>query len=356
MSTLPNATPIVQIPSGLSPFQDKLYRHLIAWKRAHGITEPGTLLKTNKAGEVIAYRYDAMLPKRFADAQGWPHLSPPIVEKLREHRKLNAFRLHNHFYHMASSQAANLNLFLPLLINQNAAAVLRVLRPDFASLATDVLDHGYCVEYWGGNLATHGGKLKNASPLHDKTGRTGTDADIAIAYRNHGGEICLWLVEHKLTEQEFTACGGAKSKGRTDHHDCTGSLTDILAAKDCCYYHDVNKYAYWDITEANREVFAGPPPGPGCPFKGGLNQLWRNLLLALALERQGAPFTHVSFAVVRHPDNTALDASLKAFTALIGGHPSFSSFTSRQVIEAAEIIGDPELNAWAQWYRELYAI
>jgi hypothetical protein len=194
-------------------FQDKLYRHLIAWKWAHGITEPGKFLKTNKAGEVVEYRYDAILPKSFADAQCWPNLYPAIVEKLREHRKLNKFHIHNHFYHMASSQAANLNLFLPLLINQNAAAVLRVLRPDFASLATDALDHGYCVEYWGGNLASHGGKLKHASPLRDKTGRTGTDADIAIAYRNHTGELCLWLVEHKLTEQEFTACGGAKSKG-----------------------------------------------------------------------------------------------------------------------------------------------
>ncbi|MBP1466720.1 hypothetical protein EYB53_013470 [Candidatus Chloroploca sp. M-50] len=349
------STPTYLLPGGLSPFQNKLYRHLIDWKWAHGIKEPGKFRKTNKAGVVVEYLYDAMLPEDFATEQRWPHLHPAAASQLRRHMGRNKFRIHNHFYHMASSQAANLNLFLPLLIHRDAAAILRALRPDFASLATDALDNGYCVEYWGGNFAPSGGKLKDASPLRDKTARTGTDADIAIAYRNLAGELCLWLVEHKLTEQEFTACGGAKSKGRTAHHSCAHGLGDILADKSLCYYHDVNKYAYWDITEANRELFVGHAAHTSCPFKGGMNQLWRNLLLARALEAQG-DYKHVFFSVVRHPDNHALDGSLKTFQELIGGHPSFSTLTSREVVVAAERLDDPELNAWAQWYRDLYKV
>lgn len=30
----------------------------------------------------------------------------------------------------------------------------------------------------------------------------------------------LWLIEHKLTEEEFTPCGGFKSKNRTSLHIC----------------------------------------------------------------------------------------------------------------------------------------
>lgn len=92
-----------------------------------------------------------------------------------------------------------------------------------------------------------------------------------------------------------------------------------------------------------------------CPFKGGLNQLWRNLLLARAVEAQGH-YKHVSFSVVRHPDNDYLDEPLKDFKTLIGDHPSFSTFTSREVVAAAERLGDPGLNKLANWYRELYRI
>jgi hypothetical protein len=254
---------------------------------------------------------------------------------------------------MASSQAANINLFLPVLHHAAVSNILRHIKPDFASLAIDQLDHGYCLEFWGGNFgsyaACHG-------PLGDKSGSHGTDTDIAIAYRNHGGELCLWLIEHKLAEREFTPCSGPKSHDRDrTRHACSSSFADILRNKHTCFHHDFKKRKYWDITEGHLDFFVNPEREGECPFQGGMNQLWRNLLLALAVEQdEGQPYAHATFSVVKHPANPHLNETLSSFEKLIGNNPGFSVFNSDDVLRAAEVLNDKDLNEWAKWYRDLY--
>lgn len=337
------------LPGGLNEFQLQMYVHLIDWKRAHITTEPG----------IYEYRgrpipYDAILPEAMIDALRV--IYPPVVDELRRHQRANRFRLHTHFNHMASSQAANVNLFLPVLRHPLGNKVLASIKPDFASLATDQLDHGYCLEYWGGNF---GGDESDKGLLGDKSALGGTDSDIAIAYRNVSGELCLWLIEHKLTESEFTPCGGFKSKDHKNHPacDCTRSIAEILKDKDACFHHHVRKRHYWDITEKNAGFFINHGKHPHCPFQGGMNQLWRNQLLALAIEQdEQQPYQQASFSVVRHPANRHLDDSLDAFKDLAGGNPKFSDFTSEDLLRAAESLQDDALNAWAGWYRTLYRL
>ena len=322
------------LPNVLNAFQQEMYIHLIDWKWHH---------VTREVGYHRGIPYDVILPDAYADR--YPMLYPPIVDTLEEHLERFPFRIHKFFHHMASSQAANLNLFLPVLHHPQADAILSALRPDFARLAVSQLDHGYRIEFWDepfGNLG-------------DKSNVAGTDVDIAIAYFNHQDELCLWLIEHKLTEREFTECGGFKSKGRQPRHDCSRSFTDILADKHLCYYHDVRHFNYWTITEAHRAFFANHDRFAHCPFQGGLNQLWRNQLLALSIEEDSRqPYTHVSFSVVKHPGNTALDDSLHAYRQLIADHPKFTVFTSADVIAAAAALNDTQLNAWIRWYKDLY--
>jgi hypothetical protein len=324
-----------RLPSVLNPFQEALYIHLINWKWKHITREPGKSRATP---------YDAILPVEYAIQ--YPILYPGIVEAFLRHREKFPFRLHSHFNHMASSQAANLNLFLPVLLHSHANAVLSALKPDFARLATEHLDHGYRIEYWDepfGNLG-------------DKNKSTGTDSDLAIAYYNPQDELCLWLIEHKLTESEFTPCGGFKSKGRQPRHDCSKSFVEILDNPHLCYYHDAKQYKYWELTQTHREFFSHLRGAP-CPFQGGLNQLWRNQLLALSIENDPRqPYQHITFSVVKHPRNTALDNSLARYREMIGDTSAFSTFTSADVITAAVALHDPELDRWIDWYRELYAV
>lgn len=328
-----------RLPGKLSRFQRALYVHLIRWKWKRVGKEPGVYRHKGRHIE-----YDGILPS--SKRENFPHIYKPVIEALKAHRNLHGFRLHSHFYHMASSQAANVNLFLPVLRSRHAAAVFQHVKPDLKRLAKISLPDGFRIEFC------------DAAPgvLGDKTETAGTDADIRIEYFNHHDEPCLWLVEHKLTEKEFTACGGAKSKHRVkDQHDCVQNFSALLKNKDACYYHSAKKFNYWTLTDTHQAYFARPATECVCPFMGGLNQLWRNQLLALGVQHApNSKYKHVSFSVVHHPGNTALKKSMDAFKGMMSLELNFSSFTSDKIVSAAEALNDPELTAWAAWYRDLY--
>lgn len=333
-----------RIPSKLNEFQEELYLHLIDWKRVQITTDSG------KSGDIT---YDAILPDSYAADGQMPHIYPPIKGRLEAHREKNPFRIHRFFYHMASSQVANINLFLPILDHPLADQILASVKPDFASLDKSELDNGYCFEYWGGNFHSQAG----SGPLRDKSAMAGTDADLAIAYRDREGKRCIWLIEHKLTECDFTTCGGFRSKGRQSHHDCSKSFSAILANKSSCYYHDAKEFSYWVLSEEHQSFFPNHSKHERCPFQGGMNQLWRNQLLGLAIEDDAhSPFSLSTFSVVKHPDNSSLDATIEAYKDLIAGNPGFSVMTSADLLEAAEKTGDGALSNWAEWYRGLYRI
>lgn len=336
-----------KLPSRLSNFQKDMYVHLINWKWKNITKEPGSYKRKDKKGNVLTYEYDAILPESVHEM--YPIIYPEIVLPLKLHKEKFDFKLHEHFNHMASSQAANVNLFLPILLNQKANEILKKLKPDFERLATDQLDHGFRIEFWDGNSNTDKGILGDHSAI------AGTDSDIAIAYYNKENELCLWLIEHKLTEKEFTECGGAKSKGRKPTHSCTKSFSEILKNKDLCYYHSGSKYEYWNITEANQSFFINHSKNDSCPFKGGMNQLWRNQLLGFALEKAGM-YKDVYFSVVKHPENKSLDDTINQYKDLTNNNHKFSVFDSKMVIDIVAKIDDKDLEKWVEWYIGLYNI
>lgn len=165
----------------------------------------------------------------------------------------------------------------------------------------------------------------------------------------------LWLIEHKLTEREFTTCGGYESVSNKNKENCKSSFSDILNDKNLCHYQDKCHYEYWNITEKHKNFFANAKACKTCPFKGGMNQLWRNQLLGLALEDENV-YKHVYFSVVHHPDNHALDDTINDYKQLINNNPKFSSFSSKVIIDKAKTVNAPDINKWIEWYRELYKI
>lgn len=337
-----------KLPEALTPFQEEMYVHLINWKWGKNIKEPGIYQKKDKRGIVQTYEYDAILPKSVH--KNYPLIYPTILKDLQEHRKKYYFKFHQHFNHMASSQAANANLFLPFLLNQRANDILKLLKPDLKSIAIEKLYKGFRIEFWDGNSNDERGLLKDHSSL------SGTDSDIAIAYYNHNDELCLWLIEHKLTEKEFTECGGYKSKDRDKTiHLCEKNFSEILSNKDCCFHHSFKGREYWNITDDNKSFFVNYSKHNSCPFKGGMNQLWRNQLLGFALEKSGM-YKKVFFSVVKHHENKLLDNSIDQYKDLINHNPKFSVFDSKEIIEAVAKINDYELNTWISWYKELYKI
>lgn len=336
-----------KLPNGLNEFQLAMYVHLINWKWEYITKDVGIYQKKNKNGIIQTYEYDAILPQTVHDK--FPLIYPSILNDLKEHKLKFGFKFHEHFNHMASSQAANINLFLPILLNPQVNDFFRAIKPDFKNLATDELYKGFRIEFWDGN------SNKEKGVLGDHSAIAGTDSDIAIAYYNYKNELCLWLIEHKLTEKEFTECGGAKSRGRKLTHNCSKSFDDIIKNKELCYYHSGKNYEYWNITESKKNFFVNHKNHKTCPFIGGMNQLWRNQLLGFALENKGL-YKDVFFSVVHHPENNYLENSMKEYMNLIDNNPKFTSFTSKDVINEAINMRNIEVDDWIKWYKELYKI
>ncbi|MCM1034456.1 MAG: hypothetical protein NC038_02645 [Paludibacter sp.] len=151
-----------------------------------------------------------------------------------------------------------MNLFVPILESEYADEILKSISAcpkNFDHICRDELYRGYCFEFWNSTDDTDKG-------FGDHSKQAGTDADVAICYSNTQGEKCLWLIEHKLTEAEFTTCGGYRSKRNQgeDKVACeTCSLAEIVSRPDICYYHRVSKYKYWHIMsqDASKALFAG---------------------------------------------------------------------------------------------------
>ena len=319
-----------RIPSVLTDFQLSMYLHLIEWKWKNLTKEPG---------EYKGIKYDAILPAEYKNS--FYPLYQPLVAELVKHK----FKAHKHFGHMASSQAACLNLFLPILKDKKIAdAVLPQINPKFKELAVDQLENGFQFEYYDkGNL------------LNDHNDAAGTDSDVAIAYYDKSGSLSLWLIEHKLTENEFTTCGGYKSKGNEIKDNCRNRQL-ILNDHDKCYYQYHCNYNYWKISDrSNIYNLNSLNNSSDCPFIGGENQLWRNQLLGIAIKERGL-FKNVHFSVVHHPDNHDLAITMERYKKILKQSDLFESYTIRDFISASKSINDQDFNKWISWYSELYKI
>jgi hypothetical protein len=317
-------------PSSLTDFQLKMYIHLIEWKWKHLTTD---------WGEHDGEKYGAILPEPYKK-EYYP-LYRPLVNELTSHK----FKLHKYFGHMASSQAACLNLFLPILKDKKVAdSIFPLINRNYKELATDYLEGGFQFEYWD-----------SSNPLNDHTIAAGTDSDVAIAYYDTSDALSLWLIEHKLTENEFTKCGGFRSDGNKVKNNCDDGLM-ILSDHSKCYYSYHCNYNYWSLTDEsgiyNHQILQKRTK---CPFIGGENQLWRNQLLGYAIRKKGQ-FKNVHFSVVHHPDNNDLADTLKKYNELLINKDIFSSFTLRDFIIAAEKVNDDGLNKWITWYQDLYMV
>lgn len=327
-----------RLPNELTDFQLQMYVHLINWKRRNLTQDSGNLRHTP---------YELLLPDEFK-TQLHP-LYRPVKDRFLDHQRQFPFKTHKFVGHLASSQIACANLFLPILEDPCIAAkVLGSVKTDLKLIATDYLDRGFRIEFWD----------EPDNVLNDHTNVSGTDADIAIAYYDHDSNLNLWMIEHKLTEVEFSTCGGYTSKGRSPSHACA-PVTAILNNNDFCYYHSKCKFRYWDISRQDHSPFNFDRIRKynECPFKGGMNQLWRNQLLAISLESSTSPkwpYKKVYFSVVHHPQNDSLNPSINEFQKLIGYDDRFFTFTSDKLVDSAKEVNEPVISDWVRWYQELY--
>ncbi|MBR4296963.1 MAG: hypothetical protein IKT82_02090 [Bacteroidaceae bacterium] len=327
------------IPDNLTLEQENIYCHIIDWKRKH---------VTEERGVFRGHEYDAILPK----VSSIPlMIYDPIIPILQE-MQLGEFAYKPHIYahHAVSSQTACINLFMPLLLSKDINSILPNISGcpiGFKEIAKDKLFNGFCFEYWGQDIK------KGKGLLNDHTLQAGTDADVAIAYRDTNGNLCLWLIEHKLSEKEFTTCGGYKSEANKQKNNCEEcDFANISSHPETCYYHQI-QYKYWDILKQRISKYNGNLLEiKGCPFKLGMNQLWRNQMLAFALENTGIYHT-VTFSVCHHAKNTMLMHTINQYKTFINNEQLFTSFTNYDILNVVTE-SHISLNDWKKWYKDVY--
>lgn len=185
----------------------------------------------------------------------------------------------------ASSQAYCFNLFLYLNENKELAKGL------FSELMgkTVVVEH-IELEFTPNHMLTNPFSDSLTSDqdesIGDQSTYGGTDADVAVFYRYEGNKKGILLIEFKFIEAEFSVCGSYKNKKEArlqcDSPNFYGELvekqrTDNRQQPLCGY----TRYQNWPLTAQSAMLkIERVKQSVACPFRFGLNQLWRNMLLA----------------------------------------------------------------------------
>ena len=258
---------------------------------------------------------------------------------------------HRFFNHLASSQAACFNLFMPFRKdNLLADHVFREIIPDYYSL--DSIEF----EYYHKDDLLGEGRNKN------KGANVGTDVDAAIFYYDTHGNKNVCFVEHKLTEHKFSYCNTIKNKAQ--NKEFCESFEYIGMGKNC-YYQFGKEYKYWELTQESNSFFdieALKNISETCPFKYSLQQLWRNMLLAQAMENNKI-VNKAYFAVVYHEHNKQLwrmDSKegfldiYEMFRSLLCRKDRFFRFTIQDVINRVKIHSTS--NKWINEYEKKYLL
>ncbi|MBK9537485.1 MAG: hypothetical protein IPO12_01820 [Flavobacteriales bacterium] len=184
-----------------------------------------------------------------------------------------------------ASQPCCFNLFVPL--QQDHALASRLFTHLLAVPVSVVhIEIEFTPNKWSG---PPGFERHSDETIGDQSDIGGTDADVAVFYETAEGGRGVVLIEFKYIEAEFSICSSYKSrsKGPRIRAGCdaadwyeqriASNLSGSVSTPDCGYL----KYGNWRLLETSTALNAAAVKAQlGCPFKGSLNQLWRNMLLA----------------------------------------------------------------------------
>ncbi len=264
-----------------NPWQRKAYSNLSEYLEKKGVREFGVSGNGNSYRHLLREKDGELnfVNKRLYDL---------TEERFNQHKAGDRNRI---LTNTASSQAYCFNLFLYLNENKELAN----------GLFSELLGKPVTIEHIEleftpnhlqadsfGESATSNGSLINEQDesIGDQSTYGGTDADVAVFYRYEGTKKGILLIEFKFIEVEFSVCGSYKNKKEARVLCDTSDFYRVLVERQqtdsrhrsLCGY---TRYQNWQLTTQsamlNLELVK---QSSACPFRFGLNQLWRNMLLA----------------------------------------------------------------------------
>jgi len=206
--------------------------------------------------------------------------------------------------------------------------------------------------------------------IGDQGNKRGTDSDIAVFYTYDNDKKGVLLIEFKFIEHEFSVCssyaGSKKKKKETTDEtqqrkkrnndrqaicNSTNFYVKMVETKNSlCGY---NKYFNWDLTSKSKVIDGEKVKSiSACPFRFGLNQLWRNMILAeqVALSRHCDEFGFWVFSPSEN-DNYLWKNGLteKQFREILTqrGNENFKKVHLENIFDILhDIVSDEQENTW----------
>ena len=192
-------------------------------------------------------------------------------------------RLHKEASHPRSSQAFAFNLLLPFrearldrlseLVNEQVGTRLTIDRMQFEWVPPGALL----------------GEIAGGRPVGDEPA---TAADVVLWGHTGSRRRAAVLLEVKLSEGEFTACGGRESRGNRCKDVCQSASLFMHEPNACELRHPVRQRRdrrYWEIFARSygsvRNAFPNADPNGPFPFAYDMQQPMRNLAIARAWYR-----------------------------------------------------------------------
>lgn len=186
----------------------------------------------------------------------------------------------------------------------------------------------------------------------------GTDADIAVFYTYESNKKGVLLVEFKFIEAEFSVCTSyankkqIKSTCESDNYfvDLIDKKRTDEAKNFLCGY---NQYLNWQLTSKSRAIAAEMVKSlSACPFRFGLNQLWRNMILAeqVALSRRCDEFSFWVFSPIENDNflwkNGTTEKQFREILTQQGNNHFKKVHLEKILDELHDIVSDEQENIW----------
>ena len=264
--------------------------------------------------------------------------------------RADSVRLHEYATHILSSQAFAFNLFLPFRKGAKGRLSERISEIVGARVTIDRVHFEWVPP--GGLL----GELDGDRPMGDEPA-TGVDVALWGRLKNHRRAVVL--IEVKLSEGNFTHCGGRNSR-RNGRRDVCESAKLFLDEPNACYlrrpWGKQRDRRYWEIfARSHGSVWNAFPntnlDGP-CPFAYDMQQPMRNLAIARGLEQEDM-VERAWFALCAHDANRDIAMHWENWKRLLGDPSMAPSLRASEVVAIGEADG---LKDWAAYMRARYRL
>lgn len=194
-----------------------------------------------------------------------------------------------------------------------------------------------------------------------------TQVDAAFLISEGGTAIGYWLIEVKLAETGFGECRGSKPRRATGSSNPDPTRCDYYNLvrsnpQANCWLAADHGRTYWSwLLDESWFDLSGVRDDHGCPFRDGLYQVMRNVVLARALTQRGSA-DWADVAVCVHPENRSAhllkrpvleESSVLPAMRRIAPSANLRELDPREVIA---VVGglDSRLSVWASWMRGRY--